>query len=235
MSDDPPPRSPSPADGPAVMPSSSPTQNRADQGRAHGACASQVLDDFLALDHDARIRLGDALDVLGDRAFGAFLILLSVPNVLPVPGLSMVTGLPMLFLGAQIAVGRATPWLPRRLAAASVERGALLAVLERARPKIAWIERRLLRARLVPLAHGPAERLAGLVIMVMAAVMALPIVFGNQPPALAITLIALGLIERDGLFVLAGYVVALAALAIVSVMGLGLFQGAAFLVRQATG
>ncbi|MCW2246756.1 hypothetical protein M2352_002347 [Azospirillum fermentarium] len=217
------------------MPSSPPTQSGADAGRPESVRASQVLDDFLALDHDERIRLGDAMAALGDRAFGAFLILLSVPNVLPVPGLSTVTGLPMLFLGAQIAAGRSTPWLPRRLAAASVERRALLRVLERARPKIAWIERNLLRARLVPLAQGPGERGAGLVIMLMAAVMALPIVFGNQPPAFAIALIALGLIERDGLFVLAGYVAGLAALAIVSAVGLGLFQGAAFVVRQATG
>lgn len=200
-----------------------------------GARASQVLDDFLAIDHDERIRLGDAMMALGDRAFGAFLILLAVPNVLPVPGLSTVTGVLILLLGAQILAGRPTPWLPHRLAAASVERGALLRVLARAKPRIAWIEEHLLRARLSRLACGLGERAAGAVIVVMAAVMALPIVFGNQPPALAICLIALGLIERDGLFVLAGYVTAVLALAIVVAVGLGLFEGAAFIVRQAAG
>jgi len=200
-----------------------------------GPRASQVLEDFLALDHGERVRLGDAMLALGDRAFGAFLILLSVPNVLPVPGLSTVTGLLLFVLGTQIAAGRPSPWLPRRLAAVSVERGALLRVLKRAKPKIVWVEQRLLRPRLTLLACGLGERAAGAFIMLMAGVMALPIVFGNQPPAFAICLIALGLIERDGVFVLAGYVAGVLALAIAATVGLGVFEGASFIVRQAMG
>ena len=40
--------------------------------------------------------------------------------------------------------------------------------------------------------------------------------FGNQPPAVAMALLALGMIERDGAFVIAGLIGGVTALAIAS-------------------
>lgn len=169
------------------------------------------------------------LAVLGDRAFGALLLILSIPNILPVPGLSTATGVPMILIGAQMAFGRSGLWLPRRVQAVTLDRDAFLAVMRRARP---WAERveRHLRPRLPVLVGARAERGLGLAIMLLAAALALPIVFGNQPPAFAIALIALGLIERDGLFVLAGLASGIIALFIVAavLLGLGTAGGAAW-------
>lgn len=191
--------------------------------------ASDLLNDFLTTDHHPRIALGDLLAVLGDRAFGALLLILSIPNILPVPGLSTATGVPMVLIGAQMAFGRSGLWLPRRVQAVTLDRDAFLAVMRRARP---WAERveRHLRPRLPAMVGARAERGLGLAIMLLAAVLALPIVFGNQPPAFAIALIALGLIERDGLFVLAGLASGIIALLIVAavLLGLGTAGGAAW-------
>jgi hypothetical protein len=204
-----------------------------DQGRpgvpSGRARASDLLNDFLTMDHRPRIALGDVLAALGDRAFGALLLILSIPNVLPVPGLSTATGVPMVLIGAQMAFGRSGLWLPRRVTALTLDRDAFLAVLRRARP---WAERveRHLRPRLSVMVGARAERGLGLAVVALATVLALPIVFGNQPPAFAIALIALGLIERDGVFVLAGLGSGLIALAIVAavLLGLGKAGGAAW-------
>jgi hypothetical protein len=60
------------------------------------------------------------------------------------------------------------------------------------------------RARLGPLA-GPGWRLAhAAVVGLMALIVVMPIPFGNVLPALALTLIGLGLVFRDGLAVLLG-------------------------------
>lgn len=201
---------------------------RASEGRVR---ASDLLDAFLAHDHGERIALGDLVDLLGDRAFGAMLLLLSIPNVLPVPGLSTVTGLPMVLIGLQMAAGRDRPWLPRRLAAATMDRTAFLRVVGRAHPLVARVERHL-RPRLPALADGHGERLLGLVVALLAGVLALPIVFGNQPPAFAIGLIALGLIEKDGAFVLAGLIAGVAAVSLVAAVLLGLGEGAALLIQE---
>ncbi|WP_431860296.1 exopolysaccharide biosynthesis protein [Azospirillum sp.] len=200
----------------------------------HRARASELLEEFLAHEHGERITLGDLVRILGDRAFGAMVLLLAIPNVLPVPGLSTVTGLPIVLIAAQLMFGRAQPWLPRRLAAASMEREGFLHVLRRAHPRMQWIEDRLLRARLPALTSPVAERFIGAAMVVLAAVLALPIVFGNQPPAFALALLALGLIEKDGAFIVAGLVAGAVAIAIVAAVVFGFAQGLLMLVGLAT-
>jgi hypothetical protein len=61
------------------------------------------------------------------------------------------------------------------------------------------------------------ERAIGILCMVLSVVSTLPIPFAHQLPALGIMLIGLGLIERDGLAMLAG-----AALGAVGIVTLGL-------------
>ncbi|SMH47498.1 exopolysaccharide biosynthesis protein [Azospirillum agricola] len=207
--------------------------SRADRDASHGR-VSDLLNEFLARDHGPRIALGDVMTLLGDRAFGALLLILSIPNVLPVPGLSTATGLPMILIGAQMAAGRSGPWLPRRMAAVTLDRDAFLAVMRRAEPWAGRIERHL-RERLPQLVGATAERLLGVAVMILAGILALPIVFGNQPPAFAIALIALGLIERDGAFVLAGLIAGLLAIAIIAAVLLGLGQAGTMLWQQLFG
>lgn len=54
------------------------------------------------------------------------------------------------------------------------------------------------------------EYLVGLLCLLMAIVLVLPVPLGNMLPALAISLRALGVLERDGLWILAGLVTAAA-------------------------
>lgn len=205
-----------------------------DSVQAGRARASDLLNDFLTRDHGARIAIGDIMGLMGERAFGTLLLILSIPNILPVPGLSTATGVPMILIGAQMVAGRAGPWLPRRMAAVTVDRDAILAVMRRAKP---WAERveRHLSERLTDLAGPTAERLLGVAVMILAGILALPIVFGNQPPAFAIALIALGLIERDGAFVLAGLIAGVLAIAIMAAVLLGLGQAGTMLWQQLFG
>jgi hypothetical protein len=59
----------------------------------------------------------------------------------------------------------------------------------------------------------------------MAMIMALPIVFGNQPPALTIAIFALALIAKDGVVVVIGLVAAVVSTLIVGAV-LGSFIAA---------
>lgn len=162
------------------------------------------------------------------------LLLLAVPNVVPMPGLSTVVGVPMIFLGLQMALGARRPWLPRRLSAAGFDRESFRSMLDRALPRLRKVER-LLHPRFPVLTSGPAERLLGLVAAILGAVLALPIVFGNLPPAVGVGLIALGLIERDGAAVLIGLVVGALSLLWVAALVLGLGEAAIFLFHRLVG
>jgi hypothetical protein len=71
----------------------------------------------------------------------------------------------------------------------------------------------------------------GLVFLVLAIVVSMPIPLGNQPPAVAMAVVALGLTARDGVFVAVGCVVGVFALMIASLVVLG---GAAVIWFAAT-
>lgn len=162
-----------------------------------------------------RVSVRDLIDALGDRALGALLFLFAFPNVLPMPpGTSAVLGAPLVFLAAQLMVGRG-PWLPRLLASRSMSQADFAALVRRIAP---WLKRgeRMLRPRFSWLARPPAEFALGAVCLVLALVLVLPVPLGNVLPAVAISLLALAIVERDGLWVLAGLAVALVSAGVVS-------------------
>ena len=162
-----------------------------------------------------RIAIGDLLNVMQERAFGPLLLIFSLPNVLPTPpGTSAVLGAPLIFLTLQLALGR-DPWLPRIIADRSIARTDFAKFIGRAMPWLAKAER-LLRPRLGIFAHPPAEYVVGLMTFILAVVLVLPIPLGNMLPALAICMLALGILERDGVWVIAGMIVGAASLVVVS-------------------
>jgi hypothetical protein len=186
---------------------------------AAGPAAKATLSLMLqTLAHDEcreRISVGDLLVALGDRALAALLFVFAVPNVLPVPpGTSAILGAPLVFLAAQLAFGRRS-WLPAVIARRTMTRSDFAALVRRIGPWLARAER-LLRPRAERLALPPMEYLVGIVCLLLAVVLVLPVPLGNMLPALAISLLALGILERDGLWILAGLATAAAAAIVVS-------------------
>lgn len=180
-----------------------------------GLALSQVLLDMAQQPWRERISVRDLIDALGDRALGALLFLFAFPNVLPMPpGTSALLGTPLVILAAQLMIGRG-PWLPRVLSARSMSHADFAALVRRITP---WLQRgeRLLRPRLCWLALPPLEFVIGAVCLLLAIVVLLPIPLGNILPALAISLLALGVVERDGLWVLAGLSLGVVAAGVVS-------------------
>ncbi len=181
----------------------------------HKTTLSDMLRALADDERRERIAVADLLDALGDRALAALLFVFAFPNVLPVPpGTSAILGAPMLFLAAQMAFNMKA-WLPSVIARRSMARSDFLIMVERVSP---WLERaeKLMKPRLTPLTVGGMESVVGAVCLLMAVAVFLPIPLGNMLPALAICLLAMGILERDGLWVLAGLGTALAAGALVS-------------------
>jgi len=161
------------------------------------------------------VALGQLTERFGMAAAGAMLLLLSIPAFLPIP---LPTGIPagaaMALLGAQLAWGAERPWLPGWLARLRLRRDQVALGLAR----LFRLLRRLglrLRCRLPEVvgANGRPRPLAGLVLVACGVVIILPLPFGNQLPSLAVAAIGLGLLRRDGAFVLVGYGLAAAAAA----------------------
>ncbi len=178
-----------------------------------------------------RVSVGDIMVALHDRAIGAMILVFALPNVVPMPpGTSAILGLPLLFLTAQLTFGR-RPWLPKAIADRSIDRLHFAAVVRRIAP---WMGRaeRLLRPRLQALARPPFEYLVGAVCLLLSIILFLPIPMGNIPPAIAICLFALAILERDGLWVLAGLGASAAAVAIVWGILFAMLRSALFLISR---
>jgi hypothetical protein len=182
-------------------------------------------------DSRERISVADLLAALGDRALAAMLFVFAVPNVLPVPpGTSAILGTPLVFLAAQLAFGR-QPWLPAVIARRTMTRADFAALVRRISPWLARAER-LLRPRLTSLALPPMEYLVGLVCLTLAVVLVLPVPLGNMLPALAISLLALGTMERDGAWILAGLAAAVVSAVVVSGVVFAIFKATVFFVTE---
>jgi hypothetical protein len=198
------------------------------------AAATPLSDLLQALGRDPareRVAIGDLLLALGERAFGALLFLFAVPNVLPAPpGTSAVLGAPLVFLATQLCLGRQA-WLPEVVAQRSMTRADFARLVGRIGPWLARAER-LLRPRWGALTRPPAERAIGFVCLLLALVLVLPIPLGNVLPALAISVLALGLLARDGLWVLIGVAATAAALALVSGVVFALVKATLYLFTK---
>lgn len=176
---------------------------------------SAILERLAADESRARISIGDLFAAMGDRAFGALILIFALPNVIPTPpGTSAITGAPLVFLLAQLMLGM-RPWLPQLIANRSLSRTDFAGLVARMLP---WLRRgeRLLKPRLQLLVRPPAEYLLGAVGLILAIILALPIPLGNILPAIALTLFAFALLEKDGLYALIGLVVAVLSMIVVA-------------------
>lgn len=154
------------------------------------------------------------------------------PNVLPTPpGTSTILGAPLIFLAAQLALGM-SPWLPAVIASRSMSRADFATLVRRIGPWLARIDG-LLRPRLALLALPPMEYLVGLVCLLLSLVLVLPIPLGNVLPALAISVLALGILESDGLWIIIGLAAAAVATVVVSSVVFAIVKAALFLFAKA--
>jgi hypothetical protein len=194
----------------------------ADTG-AHPRKISELLTEFATARKDGRVSMGELADAFDERAFGVLMLILSLPNAVglgAIPGLSTVFGVPQIFLALQMAAGREDPWLPRWLAKRSISGADFMTMVEKAMPHLLRAERTL-RPRHEMLTSRTAERLVGVLCVILGVIVSLPIPLGNQPPAVAIAVISLGLIEQDGVFVGAGVGIGFLAIAVALVVVLG--------------
>ena len=163
-----------------------------------GQRVSDVLTRLFSGDPEGRVSVDDIRGALEDRAFGFLILVLALPNMFPgPPGVSGVLGTPIILLALQMAAGMRRPWLPRFILRRNFRRGDLAGVVNKSIPWVRKVER-WLRPRLPWLNAPPFDRLVGLLMVVFAFLLALPIPLANPPLALALMIVALGLIEQDG-------------------------------------
>lgn len=167
---------------------------------------SQVLEDIGAKS-DPNLYLGELVNAFGERGFGALMLFFGLMNVAIgiIPGTTTILGAPLLLMGLQLIIRRDQLWLPRWALKRSIEREAYRNGLATVLPRLKKMER-LSRPRLKIMTSELSEVLIGIATFLLAFILILPIWGGNLIPALIISTFGFGLMQRDGLAVLIGWI-----------------------------
>jgi hypothetical protein len=161
---------------------------------------------------------------LPDRSFGIIMLLLAVLAMVPVG--SIVPGLLLVILAAQMCAGRHGPMFPRVIAARPLPTRYLVRMGRQAILSLKYLER-VVRPRW-PALFGTAMPAIGVVMLLLACLVLLaPLPLTNMPPAFVIALVALAYIEEDGALLAVALFLALIPLGLAAAAVWGAVIGAA--------
>lgn len=165
-----------------------------------------------------RVSVRSVHDALGERGFAALLVVFAAFNLIPMPpGASTFLGLPMVVVAAQMMCGSRRAWLPAFVMDRSISADQFRSAMGWVVPRLVRLER-VIRPRYWPFWRRQGDCVIGFLAFVMAIVVTLPIPLGNWLPAFSTALLALSLVERDGLLFAIGSVVGMAALTVTALV-----------------
>ncbi len=172
-----------------------------------------------------RLTLGDVVAELGTGSFGGLLVALALPAIPMPPGIAALLGAPLLLLSVQMLLGLRRPWLPRSLQALGLARPAAAKLIQRLRPGVSRLES-VLRPRAMGLFNALHDRLVAMACVALSAVLLTPAPFAHTAAALGLVAFASGLIWRDGLALIAGWVLSVACALLLALLVSGVVAAA---------
>lgn len=192
----------------------------------------QTIEQMAAAAPEEGFTLSEIFDQLDESAFGATLFLLALPCCIPflyiVP---QIVAVPMMALAVQMFLGREEPWLPSGLASRRIDKAGLTAMATGGRKWFGWIER-LIRPRLTFITGPRSEQVVGAFLVFFCASILVPLPGTNTVPGFAVAVASFGLMQKDGLAVIAGLILGIAW---IGTLIFGALTGLGFLAGVLTG
>lgn len=154
------------------------------------------------------VTLRNLMTAIGEQGLLVLCAIATLPFLIPVsiPGVSTVFGAAIVLLAVAITMNR-LPWLPQRILDRPLETAKLLPALRKGVALVSKLDAWVL-PRVPALTAGPMARFNGLVLIFAGLLLMAPfglIPFSNTAPAIAILFLTMGMLQRDGVFVLLGY------------------------------
>ena len=170
-----------------------------------------VLDKLGDAGDEERVTVGQILEEVGDRSLAPILLvpaLITASPISGIPGVPTLTGIIVGLIVVQMLMGRDTLWVPKILARQGVSKSKLDKAVNFLRKPVGWLDK-LMKPRLTWLASRPWSYLALVICLIIA--VTTPVMeflpFAISIAAVAIGFFAAGILMRDGVMILIGYVV----------------------------
>ena len=162
------------------------------------------------------IPLGELVDNAAESGFGFVVAVLALVAI-PFFGLSTPFGLAIALVSCQLAFGRARPWVPNRVRKRVLAMTMLDRILHLLTKRMRWLAKST-RRRWEPMIM---RRSVGLAITLLGLGLALPLPIpgSNMVFIVPIIVYSIGLLERDGLWIVVGHVMTLVDLALTVAFG----------------
>jgi hypothetical protein len=157
-----------------------------------------------------KVTVRQLMELVGEQGLLFFCMVLTIPFLVPVsiPGVSTVFGAVIILISIGITMNR-LPWLPNRIMQREFATESLAPTLHRGAEMFKRMDQ-WVRPRLGFLTEGAAiNRINGLALLFGGILLIFPfgfIPFSNTFPGWAILFLAVGMLQRDGLFILIGYI-----------------------------
>ena len=154
------------------------------------------------------VTLRELMSAIGEQGLLLLCALATLPFLFPVsiPGVSTVFGAAIVLLAVAITLNR-MPWLPNKILDRRLDAAKLVPVMRKGVRIVSRIDS-WVRPRALQLTAGRMTFINGCVLVFGGVLLMAPfglIPFSNTAPAVGILLLTIGMIQRDGLFVLLGY------------------------------
>lgn len=154
------------------------------------------------------LSVGEFIDRMQGRGIEIMILIIALPFCQPIPlvGLSTLFGFLLIALGFCVCMGW-DAWFPENIKARELPKGFMEMMQRYALPSITWIEKWVKPRFLILSESKPLLIIHGINIIILALILSLPlpIPFSNVVAAWPIVLIAIGLIERDGVLIAIAY------------------------------
>lgn len=152
------------------------------------------------------LTLASILAETSERGFSLVIGLLVLPFLFPVPpGLTGIPGAGCVLLGLQMAWGRRSPWLPKKVAHFQFPQAFARQLLQNVK-RVTRLLEKVTRPRLRRIATNPyIWRFNGMCITWLAILLIAPIPFTNPFPTVGILLLVVAMLESDGLLMCVAY------------------------------
>jgi hypothetical protein len=164
----------------------------------------------------AGLTVGELVDKAADSGFGFLIGVLSLIAI-PFFGLSTPFGLAIALIGSQMMLGRDTPWLPKRARKRPLSMTMLDRVLSLFARRTRWLARST-RRRWEGLIN-PQVIGFGIVVLALGLALPLPIPGSNLIFLVPILIYAVGVLERDGLWIAIAHACVVVDVALLFVFG----------------
>lgn len=179
---------------------------------------SKLLNKIYTKNTDDNIKIGVLLKSIDTGGFALLILIFSLLLVIPTPPpIATIAGVIIMFFSFQMVIGLHEVWLPKFITEKSIQRKTLALIIEKSSIYLYKLER-FTRRRLTFMNSVIAERIIGMVIFILATITLTPIIFANSVPGVAIIMISFGLLNKDGLIIIIGFLIGLLSIFVVWAM-----------------